>query len=301
MLKFSSAVQKAKANGQPLVALESTIISHGLPYPKNLEVAQQVEAIVREEGAEPATIALRDGYICIGLEQEELEQLAIPDSQVSKVSRRDMATVLARGGLGATTVAGTMICAAKANIRIFATGGIGGVHRGAEDDFDISADIPELAQQPVAVVCAGAKSILDLPKTLEALETAGVPLLGFNTNEFPSFFTQSSGIALEHRANTPAEVAQILGIQDQLGLSQSLLICNPVPKTDALKKADETRWINQALNESLKQGIVGKDITPFLLKRLVELSHGKTLNANLALIKSNVRLASQIACELKGR
>jgi len=252
---------------------------------------------VREEGAEPATIALNQGQIFIGLEPEELEAIASPETNVAKVSRRDMALVLAQGGWGATTVAATLICAAKAGIRIFATGGIGGVHRGAEQNFDISADIPELAQQPVATVCAGAKSILDLPKTLEALETAGVPLIGYQTHEFPSFFTQSSGLALEHRADTPTEIATILRTQDELGLSHSLLICNPVPDSAALPKNDETRWIDQALQEAKNQGISGKASTPFLLKRLIELSGGKTLEANLALVESNVRLAAQIAQE----
>ena len=232
------------------------------------------------------------------MEPEELEALASPKTRVAKVSRRDMALILASGGWGATTVAATLICAAKAGIRIFATGGIGGVHRGAEQDFDISADIPELAQQPVATVCAGAKSILDLPKTLEALETAGVPLIGYQTDEFPSFFTRSSGLVLEHRADTPEELAAILRTQDDLGLSHSLLICNPVPEAAALSKNYETRWIDQALQEARDQGISGKASTPFLLKRLVELSNGKTLDANLALVKNNVQLAARIAVAL---
>lgn len=295
MLKFSTAVATARAEGRPLIALESTIIAHGLPYPQNLEVAQQLEDIVRAEGAEPATIALNKGQICIGLEPDELAELASPETEVAKVSRRDMALILASGGWGATTVAATMICAAKAGIRIFATGGIGGVHRGAEQDFDISADITELAQTPVAVVCAGAKSILDLPKTLEALETAGVPMVGYQTSEFPSFFTRSSRLELEHRAETPEDVAAILAQQDVLDLGHGLLICNPVPEAASLSKADEEGWIEQALAEAKVQGIKGKDSTPFLLKRLVELSAGQTLKANLALVKSNVRLAAQIA------
>ena len=294
MLRLSKSVQAARAAGRPLVALESTIIAHGLPWPQNLDVAQELEAIVRSEGAEPATIALHQGQICIGLEPEALATLAHPETEVAKVSRRDMALILTQGGWGATTVAATLVCAAKAHIRVFATGGIGGVHRGAEQDFDISADIPELAQQPVAVVCAGAKSILDLPKTLEALETAGVPLLGYQTHTFPSFFTRSSGLPLEHCVDTPQDIAAILKTQDELGLCQSLLICNPVPEQAALSKDDETQWINQALSEARAQGIRGKAATPFLLKRLVELSDGKTLAANLALVKSNVRLAAQI-------
>lgn len=299
MLKYSKAVAAAKAEGRPLIALESTIIAHGLPYPQNLEVARELEDIARREGAEPATIALNKGQICIGLEPEELAELADPETEVAKVSRRDMALILANGGWGATTVAATMICAAKAGIRIFATGGIGGVHRGAEQDFDISADITELAQTPVAVVCAGAKSILDLPKTLEALETAGVPMVGYQTSEFPSFFTRSSGLSLEHRAETPEELARIIAQQDALNLSHGLLICNPVPEEAALEKADEERWIAQALSEAKAQGVGGKNSTPFLLKRLVELSDGQTLDANLALVKNNVRLAGQAAAQFK--
>lgn len=294
MLKFSKSVQEARAQHIPLVALESTLIAHGLPWPQNLTLAHELEALIRAEGAMPATIALHKGKICIGLEPDELEILAHPHTDVAKVSRRDMAPILARGSWGATTVAATLICAAKAGIRIFATGGIGGVHRGGEQDLDISADIPELAQQPVAVVCAGAKSILDLPKTLEALETAGIPLIGYQTKEFPSFFTRNSGLALEHWAQTPNEIAAVLSMQDTLGLGHSLLICNPVPEAEALSKDQETRWIDRALAEAHAQGINGKATTPFLLKRVAELSNGKTLKANLALVKSNARLAAQI-------
>jgi len=298
LLSYSPEVAAAKADGKAIVALESTLISHGLPYPQNLECAQDLEARVRAKGAVPATIALMDGKICIGLSAEQLARLADPKSDVTKVSRRDFALVLSSGGMGATTVAGTMIAAHKAGIKVFATGGIGGVHRGAELDFDVSADLTELGRTPVAVVCAGAKSILDLPKTLEILETQGVGVLGYKTDEFPAFFTQQSGLSLSQRVDDAKAAAAAIQYQSVMGLETGMVIANPIPAEGALDPAEERIWIEKALAEAKESGISGKETTPFLLSRIRDLSEGRSLEANLLLIGNNTDLAAEIAVEL---
>lgn len=296
-LQFSKAVSDARAAGGPIVALESTIISHGMPYPENLETARAVEECVRDGGATPATIAVLDGVVHIGLEDDQLEQLARA-SEVRKLSRRDLPHVLATSGTGATTVAATMICADLAGIRIFATGGIGGVHRGAEHNFDISADLEELARTPVAVVCAGAKSILDLPKTLEYLETQGVPVITVGSDQFPAFFTRDSGLAAPARADTVSELTDILRCQSALGYSCGTLITNPIPTAFEASGARIEAATAEALIEAERDGIQGKDVTPYLLSRIVELTEGASLQANIALIKNNARLAAEIAASL---
>ena len=298
-LAVAPDVADALAANRPVVALESTIIAHGMPYPRNLETAQAVEAILREEGAVPATIAVLDGRIRVGLDAAALESLATaPD--MAKLSRRDMAVVLAEGGHGATTVAATMLCAHLAGIRLFVTGGIGGVHRGAETSFDVSADLEELAHTPVAVVCAGAKSILDLPKTLEYLETRGVPVIGLGTDTFPAFYCRSSGLTLDHRCDTPEQAAAIIAAQAELPGAGGLVIANPIPKADALDRSEVDAAIEQAIGEATEQGIGGKDVTPFLLARLAEITGGRSLDANIALVKHNARLGARIAVALAG-
>ncbi|MEZ5590929.1 MAG: pseudouridine-5'-phosphate glycosidase [Gammaproteobacteria bacterium] len=301
LLDYSSEVQTALQTGQAVVALESTIIAHGLPWPQNLQCAQRLEAIVRSHDAVPATIAVLGGRIKIGLSAAELDYLAQGQQQgkqIAKLSRRDLAIVLARQADGATTVAGTMLCAHLAGIRVFATGGIGGVHRGAEQSFDISADLSELGRTPVAVVCAGAKSILDLPKTLEVLETQGVPVIGYGTDEFPAFYQRSSGLPVDTRVDTPVQAADLIRRQHQLGLQTGLLITVPIPSTAAIADEQAEGWIEQALQDATAQGISGKASTPFLLARIVALSGGQSLQANLALVENNTRIAAQIAVAL---
>lgn len=288
-------VADALTNNRAVVALESTIISHGMPWPDNLSCAKRLEAIVRAHGAVPATIALHDGKVKIGLKDADLEALAQAGQSVRKVSRRDFAAVLSSGAWGATTVAATMMAAQAAGIRVFATGGIGGVHRGAENDFDVSADLTELAQTNVAVVCAGAKSILDLPKTLEVLETQGVPIWGWQCDEFPSFFTRSSGLSIEDRFDDLEALAACMQTHFAMGGNGGALIANPVPRNFALDDVDEARWINQALEDAKNEFVSGKAATPYLLGKLVELSGGQTLRANLALVENNVDLASRLA------
>jgi pseudouridine-5'-phosphate glycosidase len=297
LLAFNAEVAAAQKAGRPIVALESTLIAHGLPRPRNLETARALEAAVREEGAVPATIAVADGQIRIGLDDELLEELANADS-VLKVSRRDLSGCIANGRLGATTVAGTMIAAHMAGIRIFATGGIGGVHRGAERDFDVSADLEELAQTPVAVVCSGAKSILDLPKTLEVLETKGVPVCGWRTDEFPAFYCRSSGLPVPMRCDEVESVARGLEVQRQLGFKGGALIVNPIPEAAALSEELIEGAIREALRVAEDAGIGGKDVTPFLLARIVELTDGQSVDANVALVLSNARLAAKLAVAL---
>jgi len=277
-----------------VVALESTIISHGMPYPRNVETARMVEQTVRDAGAVPATIAVLDGRIRVGLTDDDLEHLGSSGAMV-KVSRRDLPVALATRADGATTVAATMICAALAEIAVFATGGIGGVHRGAESTLDISADLDELAMTNVAVVCAGAKAILDLPKTVEYLETRGVPVLGYGTSELPAFYTRSSGIELASRCDDPETVARILRAKWQLGLTGGVVIANPIPEGAALDQAFVDTAINQALVDADAQGISGKDVTPFLLSRLEELTAGASLEANIALMRNNAAVAAGIA------
>jgi pseudouridine-5'-phosphate glycosidase len=300
LLSIAPEVSAALAAGRPVVALESTIISHGMPYPQNLEMAQRVEGIIREEGAVPATIAVADGRIHVGLDQALLHRLATA-KDVAKLSRRDLGGILASGGLGATTVAATMIAAHLAGIRVFATGGIGGVHRGAETSFDVSADLDELARTPVAVVCAGAKSILDLPKTLEYLETRGVPVIGYGTDTLPAFFSRSSGLALALRRDTPEEVAALLDAQAALGFPAGAVIANPIPEAHALPEAEIDAAIASALADAGRDGVGGKEVTPYLLARIVALTGGRSLTANIALVEHNARLGARIAKALAAR
>ncbi len=297
LLATQLEIREALAYGRAVVALESTIIAHGLPYPENLSLARALEADVRAEGAVPATIALSGGRIRIGLDESQLEALAT-SRDVAKVSRRDMGAVLASGGLGATTVAGTMIAARLAGICVFATGGIGGVHRGAETSFDVSADLDELAQTQVVVVTAGAKAILDLPKTLEVLETRGVPVIGYGTDTFPAFWCRSSGIALPLRLDSPEAVARAFDIHRRLGIPSGFVVANPIPEADALDRDAVEAAIDAALADAKAAGISGKDVTPYLLKRIVETTSGASLRANLALVRNNARLAARIAVAL---
>ena len=279
---------------RPIVALESTVIAHGLPRPQNLETARAMEAAVRTEGAIPATIAIMDGCLIVGLSSEQLATFATSDG-IAKVSRADLAAVRAARQSGATTVAATALIAALAGIRVFATGGIGGVHRGAELSFDISADLAEIARTPVAVVCAGAKAILDLPRTLEMLETLGVPVVGYRTSKFPAFYVEDSGLALQSRVETPAAAARLMQIHWELGLSSGIVFCNPPPAASALGKDEVDAWIAQSLQSAAAEGIRGKAVTPYLLDHLAKASHGQTLQTNIALLEHNARVAAQIA------
>ena len=297
LLTFSPEVAAAMAAHRPVVALESTIIAHGMPYPQNVETARAVETIIRDLGAVPATIAIFAGRIHVGLTSDELEQLG-KAPEVAKVSRRDLPHVLASGGIGATTVAATMIAAHLAGIRVFVTGGVGGVHRGAETSFDISADLLELAQTPVAVVCAGAKAILDLGLTLEFLETHGVPVVGYQTDRFPAFFTRDSGLPVDFRLDTPGEVARMLKLQWSLGYAGGVLLANPIPEASAMPKEAIDAIIGRALAEAEQQNITGKRVTPFLLERIQQLTGGASLAANIALVKHNARLGAQVALAL---
>ena len=294
---YSPAVQIARDMGTPVVALESTIITHGMPYPQNLEVARSVEAEVRSFGAEPATIAVIDGVLHIGLEPAALEALA-QAKDVAKLSRADMAACIAMGGTGATTVAATMIGARLAGIAVFATGGIGGVHRGAEVSFDISADLAELAQTPVTVVAAGAKAILDLPKTMEVLETYGVPVIAYGQDVLPAFWSASSDLPAPLRMDTPAQIARAHVMRAEMGVPGGQLVANPIPVADEIPASVLAPMIEQALSEAEAKGIAGKDVTPFLLGRLFELTEGRSLTANIALVLNNARLAAQIAGEM---
>lgn len=294
-LHFHESVRDALHRGAPVVALESTLITHGFPRPLNLEIAEVLEAAVCEAGAVPATIAILDGRIHVGLTPDELRRLAVAED-VRKCSRRDLGIVAAQGGLGATTVAGTMIIAARAGIRVFATGGIGGVHRG--NPFDVSADIEELARTPVTVVCAGAKSILDLPKTVEALETRGVPVIGYGTDEFAAFYTRESGLPVDARCDSPAEVAAIVACHWGLDLRSGVLVTVPVPADVALPASKAEAAIELALEEADRHGIRGKQITPFLLQRVSELTVNESREANIALLKQNAAVAAWIAAEL---
>lgn len=296
-LVFSDEVKQARLIGRPVVALESTIIAHGMPYPQNVQSAIEVEQIIREYGAIPATIAVIGGKIRIGLSSTELQQLGhAPD--VMKVSRRDLPYVLSSGRIGATTVAATMICAELAAIQVFVTGGIGGVHRGAETSFDISADLQELAHSSVAVVCAGAKSILDLGLTLEYLETHGVPVISVGQAEFPAFFTRESGFQADFRLDSAAEQAVFVKTKWELGLRGGVLIANPIPAAAALPKAEIDACTRQALQEAQAQGIKGKAVTPFLLSRITQLTAGRSLAANIALVKHNAKVGAQLALAL---
>ncbi|QKS73195.1 pseudouridine-5'-phosphate glycosidase [Paenalkalicoccus suaedae] len=293
-VKYSEEVKQAMEAGKPIVALESTIISHGMPYPQNVEMATTVERIIRDNGAVPATIAIMDGNILIGLSEEELERLATA-KDVKKVSRRDLASVVADGSIGATTVAATMICAEIANIAVFVTGGIGGVHRGAETTMDISADLQELAQTNVAVVCAGAKSILDIGLTLEYLETNGVPVIGYQSEAFPAFYNRDSGFGVDIHATDAEAVASTMKVKWDLELDGGIVVANPVPEESELKKEYMDGILEQALREADEQGVKGKDTTPFLLARLKEISEGETLKTNIALVYHNAKVGAEIA------
>lgn len=297
-LSISSEVQAALRENRPVVALESTIISHGMPYPQNVETALEVERIVRENGAIPATIAILGGKLRIGMSADEIDYLGKKGLAVHKASRRDIPVLVARGEDGATTVAATMILAALAGIKVFATGGVGGVHRGAEVTMDISADLEELARTPVMVVCAGAKSILDLGLTLEYLETKGVPVVGYGTDELPAFFTSKSGFKLECRMDTPKEVASAFAVKEAIGLEGGMLVTNPIPDEYAMAPEAISSTIEAAVKEANDTGVKGKDITPFLLDKIQKLTGGKSLAANIQLVYNNARLASAIAKEL---
>jgi pseudouridylate synthase len=297
-LDISPEVQQALAEGKPVVALESTIISHGMPYPKNVETAMLVEKTIRDNGAVPATIAIIGGRLKAGLSPEEIEYLGKSGRKVAKVSRRDLAAIVARGADGATTVTTTMIIAHMAGIKVFATGGIGGVHRGAETTMDISADLEELASTPVMVVCAGAKSILDLGLTLEYLETKGVPVIGYGTDELPAFYTRRSGFGVDYRVDTPTELAAMFKAQQDLGMKGGMLVTNPIPEQYAMDKEVIDAAIDQAVAESKEKGIHGKETTPFLLARVVELTGGDSLESNIQLVLNNAIVASKTAAEL---
>ena len=297
-LDVSPEVQEALAAGKPIVALESTIISHGMPYPKNVETALLVEQTIRDNGAVPATIAVIGGRLKAGLTHEEIEYLGKTGRGVAKASRRDLPALIARRADGATTVATTMIIAHLAGIRIFATGGIGGVHRGAEVTMDISADLEELAQTPVMVVCAGAKSILDLGLTLEYLETKGVPVIGYGTEELPAFYTRQSGFGVDYRVDSPEELAAMFRAQRELDYKGGMLVTNPIPEEYSMDKALIDAAIDRALKEAEAAGVKGKEVTPFLLAKVVELTGGDSLESNIQLVLNNARLAARTAAEL---
>ena len=299
----SDEVRQAILEHQPVVALESTIISHGMPYPQNVETALLVEKTVGENGAVPATIAILAGKLCVGINGDQIEYLGRKGLQVIKASRRDLPVLLSRGEDGATTVATTMIAASMAGIQVFATGGIGGVHRGAETTMDISADLEELAQTDVSVVCAGAKSILDLGLTLEYLETKGVPVIGYQTEELPAFYCRKSGFKVDYRLDTPEEIAAALRAKTLCGLKGGMLIANPIPQDYAMPESQMDQSIHQAIEEAKLAGIKGKYITPFLLDRIKTLTNGQSLAANIQLVLNNAKLGAEIAvalCKLNG-
>lgn len=297
-LDIAPEVAEALENGKPVVALESTIISHGMPYPKNVETALLVEKTIRDNGAVPATIAIIGGRLKAGLSREEIEYLGRSGRKVAKASRRDLAALVAAGRDGATTVTTTMIIAHMAGISVFATGGIGGVHRGAETTMDISADLEELGSTPVMVVCAGAKSILDLGLTLEYLETKGVPVIGYGTDELPAFYTRHSGFGVDYRADSPEQLAGMFKAQKELGLKGGMLVTNPIPDEYAMDKAVIDAAIDQAMKECVEQGVHGKETTPFLLAKVVELTGGDSLESNIQLVLNNAVIAAKTAVEL---
>ncbi|MER8384505.1 pseudouridine-5'-phosphate glycosidase [Mesorhizobium sp. M0166] len=302
LVHLNDEVATALDEGRAVVALESTIITHGMPYPANLETARGVETVVRENGAVPATIAVVAGKIKVGLDDRELEELAVAKGVV-KASGRDLAAIMVRGGSAGTTVSATMRIAALAGIGIFATGGVGGVHRGAEATFDISADLTELGQTGTTVVCAGVKSILDIAKTLECLETQRVPVIAYGSDDFPAFYTRSSGLRADHRLDTPDEIARAMLLHDEMESGTGILVANPIPEADALDPAFIDGTIAAAVAEAEKRGIGRKELTPFLLARINELSQGRSLKANIALVRNNAALAARVAvahAELKG-
>ncbi len=297
-LDVNPEVAAAVAAGKPVVALESTIISHGMPYPQNVETALNVEKIIRDNGAVPATIAIIGGRLKAGLTPEEIEYFGKKGQAIAKASRRDLAALVARGEDGATTVTTTMMIAHMAGIKIFATGGIGGVHRGAETTMDISADLEELANTPVMVVCAGAKSILDLGLTLEYLETHGVPVIGYGTKELPAFYTRKSGFGVDYRMDTPLELAKAFHVQQELGLKGGMLVTNPIPEAFSMDPEVINKAIDEAIAEAKEQGIHGKETTPFLLAKVKDLTGGDSLDSNIHLVYNNAALAAKTACEL---
>ena len=296
-IAYSKEVAAARQRGAPLVALESTIITHGMPYPGNIEMAESVEQIIRDQGAVPATIAVIHGTLHIGLEKDQLEALA-QTTDAMKVSRADIAFAIAERRTGATTVAATMIAAARAGIRVFATGGIGGVHKGAEETFDISADLTELAKTGVIVVCAGAKAILDIPKTLEVLETNGVPVVTFGSEEFPAFWSRSSGLPSPLSLNSPAAIANFQVTREQLGIDGGMLVANPVPEADEIPREEMEIYINRAISHAERDEVTGKAVTPYLLGDIFRLTDGRSLETNIALVRNNAQLAAEIAVAL---
>jgi pseudouridine-5'-phosphate glycosidase len=298
LLKLSEEVEAALREGRAVVALESTVIAHGLPRPTNLETARRLEQVVRERGAIPATVAVLGGELCVGLDDKQLERLAKGEG-VLKLSRRDLAVAVARRADGATTVAGTLWVASRAGAKVFATGGIGGVHRGSLPD--VSADLPELARTPLTVVCSGAKSVLDLPATREWLETHGVTVVGYGCDEMPAFYTRRSGLNVDARADSPADVARLARTRDALGLEASLVVCVPVPEEAEVDAGVMEEMLTEALSAADEQGVVGRDLTPFLLAHMSRRSEGATLRANVALLESNARVAAEIAVALENK
>ncbi len=295
MIKLTDEIKSAIAQAKPVVALESTIIAHGMPFPQNLEMAREVEAVVRENGAIPATIAVVDGELRAGLSNSELEHFAKTGPTIIKVSTRDLPYVMARKLTGATTVASTMRLAAMAGVRVFATGGIGGAHRGAENTFDISADLVEFSHSNVAVVTAGAKAILDLALTLETLETFGVPVVGYGTDDFPAFYTRTSGYKVPMRCDTPQELAAMMHAKWSIKLEGGIVVANPIPLVAEIPASEIVSTIERAVADANAQHIIGKNVTPFLLRRLAEITKGRSLRANIALVKNNAKLAAEIA------
>ncbi|WP_035899955.1 pseudouridine-5'-phosphate glycosidase [Labrenzia sp. DG1229] len=297
MIVYSDEVREALASAKPVVALESTIITHGMPFPRNVETARQVEADIRAEGAVPATIAIMDGKLHVGLSDADLDRLAQADD-VMKCSRADMTFALATGRFGATTVAATMMAAHLAGVRVFATGGIGGVHKGAEETFDVSADLDELARTPVCVVSAGAKALLDIPKTLEVLETKGVPVIAYGTEELPAFWSRNSGLVAPYSLNSASEIGRLLNMRAKFTDHGGVLIANPVPKADEIPRDEMSGYIDAAIKKAEREKIRGKDVTPFVLGAILELTDGRSLDTNIALVRNNARLAAKIAANL---
>ena len=296
-VRVNQEVEKALKEGKPVIALESTIISHGMPYPQNVETALKVESIIREHGGVPATVGIIDGVGVVGLTKDEIEEMGKIGHSIPKVSRRDLPVIFAEKSWGATTVATTMILAADAGVEFFVTGGIGGVHRGAESTFDISADLEELGRTNVTVICAGAKAILDLPKTLEVLETKGVPVLGFKTSELPAFYTRTSGLKVDYEIKDYADAARIVKAKREFGLNGGVLITNPIPEEYSYDPEEINKVINEAIVEMDKKGIKGKECTPFLLAKIAEMTGGKSLEANIQLVFNNAAVGTEIACE----
>ncbi|MCV0429051.1 MAG: pseudouridine-5'-phosphate glycosidase [Roseibium sp.] len=297
LIVYSNEVREALAVGKPVVALESTIITHGMPFPRNVETARQVESDIRAEGAVPATIALMDGKVMVGLSDADLDRLAQAEN-VMKCSRADLTFAIATGQYGATTVAATMMAAHLAGVKVFATGGIGGVHKGAEESFDISADLDELGRTPVCVVSAGAKALLDIPKTLEVLETKGVPVIAYATEELPAFWSRESGLDAPYSLNSAEEIGSLLKMRENFAGHGGVLIANPVPEADQIPRAEMNGYIDAAIRKAETEGVKGKDVTPFVLGAILELTDGRSLDTNIALVRNNARLAARIAAEL---